>query len=60
MDGEKKKQFDKSKVKCYDCQKLGYFSDECKLSKRDKSKGKEKIHMAHEDEDKEDESSMNI
>ena len=59
MDGEKKKkQFDKPKVKYFNCQKLGHFADECKLSKRDKSKGKEKMHMAEEDEDEEDESSL--
>ena len=43
---KKKKQFDKSKVKCYNCQKLGHFTDECELPKKDKSKGKEKKHMA--------------
>ena len=59
MDGEQKKnQFEKSKVKCYNCQKLGHFEDECELPKRDKSKGTEKIHMAQEDEDEEDESSL--
>ena len=53
VDGEKKKkQFDKPKVKCFNCQKLGHFADECKLSKRDKSKGKDKMHMAQEYEDK--------
>ena len=43
---KKKKQFDESKVKCYNCQKLGHFSYECELPKRDKSKGKEKILIA--------------
>ena len=48
VDGEKKKPFDKSKVKYYNCQKLGYFANECEFPKRVKSKGKEKIHMAQE------------
>ena len=44
MDGEnKKKPFGKSKVKCYNFQK---------------SKGKDKIHMAQEDEDEEEKSSL--
>ena len=61
MDGEKKKkQFDKSKVKCYNCQKLWHLADECELPTRDKSKGKEKMDMAQEDEDKKDESSLII
>ena len=50
---KKKKQFEKSKVKCYNCQKLGHFGHECELPKKDKSKGKEKIHMAQEDEEEE-------
>ena len=50
--GEKeKKQFDKSKVKCYNCQKLGHFAYECELLKKDKSKGKEKMQMSQEYEE---------
>ena len=37
---KKKKQFDKSKVKWYNYQKLGHFAEECELPKKDKSKGK--------------------
>ena len=29
-----KKQFDKSKVKCYSCQKLRHFAYECELPRR--------------------------
>ena len=53
MEGRKNKQFDKSKVKCYNCQRLGHFSDECELPKKDKSKVKEKMHLAQEDEEEE-------
>ena len=61
MNGEKKKPFDKSKVKCYDYQKLGHFVDECELPKKDKSKGKEKVNMSQEEEeDKEKESSLQM
>ena len=57
MDGEKKKkQFDNSKVKCYNFQNFGYFANEWKLPKREKSKGKENMHMAQEDKDEEEES----
>ena len=52
VDGEKKKkQFEKSKVKCYNCQKLGHFANDCELPKRDKSKGKEKMNMVQEEEE---------
>ena len=47
VDGKKKKkQFDKFKVKCYNYQKLGHFAYECELPNKDKSKGKQKMHMA--------------
>ena len=47
VNGEKKKKpFDKSKVKCYNCQKLGHFLDKCELPKKENSKGKEKMHVA--------------
>ena len=56
MDGEKKKkQFDKSNEKCYNCQNLGHFVYKCEFFKRDKSKGKENIHMARKDEEKDEE-----
>ena len=29
-----KKPFDKSKIKCYNCQKMGHFADECYLEKK--------------------------
>ena len=37
---KKKKQFDKFKVKWYNCQQLRHFADECELPKKDTSKGK--------------------
>ena len=61
VDGEKKKkQFEKSKVKCYNFQKLGHFSNECEFPKRNKFKGKEKMYMSQEDKDEEDESSFRM
>ena len=50
---KKKKKFDKSKVKYDNCQKLGHCENECDFPKKDKSKGKEKIHMTQEDEEEE-------
>ena len=38
--GQKKKKFDKSKIRCYNCQKYGHFADECS--------GKEKDHDEEE------------
>ena len=38
-DEEEKKPFDKSKIKCYNCQKMGHFADECYSDT--KKKGKE-------------------
>ena len=60
MDGEKKKKpFEKSKVKFYNCQKLGHFANDCELPKRDNSKGKDKMNMTREEEeDGEEESSL--
>ena len=59
MDEEKKKKnpFEKSKVKCYNCQNLRHFADECELPKKDKSKGKDKVNVAQE-EDEDEESSL--
>ena len=55
-DGEKKKKkFGKSKLKCYNCQMPGHYVDKFELFKMDKSKGKEKMHMAQKDEDEEEE-----
>ena len=43
---KKKKEFDKSNVKCYNCKKLVHLADDCEPPKEEKSKGKEKKHMA--------------
>ena len=41
---------DKSKITCYSCQKLGHYSNECKLPKKNKpKKDKEKVNLVEED-----------
>ena len=46
-----KKPFDKSKIKCYNCQKMGHFADECQFEKKEKGKD-EKVNIAEEFEEK--------
>ena len=47
VNGEKKKkQFDKSKVTFYNCKKLGHFTNDYEFPEADKTKEKEKMHMA--------------
>jgi len=41
----KKKDFDKSKVQCYNCDKFGHFADECWFKKDQKT---EEANIAHE------------
>ena len=36
IDEGEKKPFDKSKIKCYNCQKMGHFADECHAEKKRK------------------------
>ena len=44
-DVDEEKPHDKSKITCYNCQKLGHYSNECKLSKKNKpKKNKEKVN----------------
>ena len=43
-DEEEKKLFEKSKIKCYNCQKMGHFADECYSDT--KKKGKRKMLMS--------------
>ena len=50
----RKKPFDKSKIKCYNCQKMGHFADECYSDT--KKKGKEE--KANVTEETEEESSL--
>ena len=51
---EERKPFDKSKVKCYNCQKMGHFADECYSDT--KKKGKEE--RANVTEETEEESAL--
>ena len=46
-DEEERKPFDKSKIKCYNCQKMGHFSDECYSDTKKKGK-EEKANVAEE------------
>ena len=46
-DEEEKKLFDKSKIKCYNCQKMGHFADECYSDSKKKMK-EEKANVAEE------------
>lgn len=44
---ERRKKFDRKKIKCFNCQKFGHFANECKSDKR-RGDGDE-AHMAQED-----------
>ena len=47
---EQKPQQDKSKITCYNCHKLGHYSNECKFPKKNKPKNdKEKVNLIEED-----------
>ena len=56
MEGRKRRNSKTLRENANSFQKLWHFADECELPKRDKSKGKEKMHMAQEDKIKEEES----
>ena len=47
---EERKPFDKSKVKCYNCQKMGHFTDECYSDTKKKGK-EEKANISEETEE---------
>ena len=49
-DEEEKKLFDKSKIKCYNCQKMGHFADECYSDIKMKGK-EEKANVTEETEE---------
>ena len=49
-DEEEKKPFDKSKIKCYNCQKMGHFADECYSDTKKKGK-EEKANVSEETEE---------
>ena len=46
---KKREPFDKSKIKCYNFQKMGHFADECYTHKKKKGK-EEKINITEETE----------
>ena len=47
---DEQKPQDKSKITCYNCQKLGHYSIECKFPKKNKpKKDKEKVNLIEED-----------
>ena len=45
-----KKPFDKSKIKCYNCQRMGHFANECHSKKKKKGKD-EKVNLVEESEE---------
>ena len=49
-DEGEKKPFDKSKIKCYNCQNMGHFADECHGEKKKKGKD-EKANLVEESEE---------
>ena len=49
-DEGEKKPFEKSKIKCYNCQKMGHFADECHAEKKKKGKD-EKANLVEESEE---------
>ena len=55
-DEGEKKPFDKSKIKCYNCQKMGHFADEC----HDEIKKKGNYEKANLVEESEEESALMI
>ena len=50
IDEGEKKPFDKSKIKCYNCQKMGHFADECHAEKKKKGK-EEKANLVEESDE---------
>ena len=48
---EEHEEVEKSKIKCYNCQKMGHFADECHFEKKKKGKD-EKVNIAEESEEK--------
>ena len=49
-DEEERNPFDKSKIKCYNCQKMGHFADECYSDTKKKGK-EEKANISKETEE---------
>lgn len=49
--GYKGKNFDISKVRCFNCQKLGHFAKDCRSNKKKYYKGKHHASTAIEEEE---------
>ncbi|MCH80841.1 retrovirus-related Pol polyprotein from transposon TNT 1-94 [Trifolium medium] len=55
VNSQKKKEFDKSIIQCYNCEKYDHFADECKYGKgKKKSKSDDDANVAQNNESEKD------